>query len=81
MTALTNGRGVTVTQDRRHPVGMLVGDLLVQLPSASGKGRRREIPFDLDKGRHIGGLTHFDLLSHPDVYAQVEHWLAPTVAR
>ncbi len=73
--------GVTVTQDRRHPVGMLVGDLLVQLPSASGKGRRREIPFDLDKGRHIGGLTHFDLLSHPDVYAQVEHWLAPTVAR
>lgn len=67
--------GVTVTKDRWHPLGMLVGDLLVQLPSAAGKGRRREIPFDIDKGHHIGGLNHFDLLSHPDVYDQLERWL------
>lgn len=28
----------------------------------------------LDKGRHIGGLTHFDLLAHPAVYDQVHAW-------
>ncbi|HEX4980895.1 MAG TPA: alpha/beta hydrolase [Ilumatobacteraceae bacterium] len=67
--------GVTVTRDPRHPLGVLVGDLLVQYASASGKGRRREIPFDIDKGHHIGGLNHFDLLSHPDVYRQLARWL------
>jgi pimeloyl-ACP methyl ester carboxylesterase len=67
--------GVTVTRDRRHPLGVLIGDLLVQFASASGKGRRREIPFDIDNGHHIGGLNHFDLLSHPDVYGQLERWL------
>ena len=67
--------GVTITRDPRHPLGLLVGDLLVQFASASGKGRRREIPFDIDKGHHVGGLHHFDLLSHPDVYEQLERWL------
>jgi pimeloyl-ACP methyl ester carboxylesterase len=69
--------GATVTRDARHPVGRLVGDLLVQLPSASGRGRRRRIPFELDNGRHVGGLTHFDLLNHPDVYEQMRQWLEP----
>jgi pimeloyl-ACP methyl ester carboxylesterase len=67
---------VTVSHDRRHPLGMLLGDLLVQFPSASGKGRRRQLPFDVDKGHHIGGLNHFQLLTHPDVCEQLEHWLA-----
>jgi pimeloyl-ACP methyl ester carboxylesterase len=66
---------VTVSRDRRHPLGVLLGDLLVQFPSASGKGRRRQLPFDVDKGHHIGGLNHFQLLTHPDVYHQLERWL------
>src|SRR5437763_1933441 len=32
----------------------LVGDLLVRYPSASGSGRRRRIPFEVDKGMHLG---------------------------
>jgi pimeloyl-ACP methyl ester carboxylesterase len=68
--------GATLTRDARHPVGMLVGDLLVQFASASGRGRRRRIPFELDNGRHFGGLNHFDLLNHPDVYEQIRGWLA-----
>jgi hypothetical protein len=67
--------GATLTQDPAHPVGRLAGDLLVQLSSASGRGRRRRIPFELDKGRHFGGLTHFDLLNHPGVYEQIRAWL------
>jgi pimeloyl-ACP methyl ester carboxylesterase len=58
------------------PLGRVVGDLLVRLPSASGKGKHRTIPFEADRGRHLSGLTHFDLLNHPDVYAHLRDWLA-----
>ena len=67
--------GATVTRNRNHPLGLLVGDLLVQFRSASGNGHRRRLPFDINNGHHVGGLNHFDLLSHPDVYNQLQHWL------
>src|SRR4051812_5284469 len=54
----------------------LVGDLLVRYPSASGSGRRRRIPFEVDKGMHVGGANHFQLLNHPAVYDQIVSWLA-----
>jgi pimeloyl-ACP methyl ester carboxylesterase len=76
--------GVTLTRDHRHPVASALGDLLVQYPSASGRGRRRSIPFEVDCGRHIGGLHHFDLLTHPAVYEQLRVWLAcpsPSLSR
>ncbi len=66
----------TVTTERDHPFGRVVGDLFVRLPSASGQGRRRRIPFELGHGRHVGGLHHFDLLNHPAVYRQIHTWLA-----
>ena len=72
--------GATITRNRNHPLGFLVGDLLVQFRSASGNGRRRRQPFELSNGRHIGGLNHFDLLAHPDVYNQLQHWLEPISA-
>jgi len=68
--------GATVTHDANHPLGMLIGDLLVRFPSASGEGRNRKIPFELDNGCHLGGLTHFDLLNNPAVYEQIHAWLA-----
>ena len=67
--------GATVTADHRHPLAALVGDMFVQLPSASGRGRRRRVPFEVQHGRHFGRLHHFDLLNHPDVYAQIRTWL------
>jgi hypothetical protein len=68
--------GATVTRSRDHPLAGAVGDLFVRLPSASGSGRLRRIPFESDHGLHLGGLHHFDLLNHPDVYGQLRRWLA-----
>jgi hypothetical protein len=65
----------TLTRDADHPLGRVVGDLLVRFPSASGNGRRRRIAFELDNGRHLGGLNHFQLLNHPAVYAELRRWL------
>jgi pimeloyl-ACP methyl ester carboxylesterase len=56
--------------------GSLAGDLLVRYPSASGSGRRRRIPFEVDNGMHLGGANHFQLLNHPSVYEQIVSWLA-----
>jgi pimeloyl-ACP methyl ester carboxylesterase len=57
------------------PVGSAVGDLLVRVPSASGRGRRRRIPFEVDEGCRLDGLNHFDLLNHPAVYDRIVTWL------
>jgi len=60
------------------PLGALLGDLLVRLPSASGKGngRGRSIPFEVDNGHELSGLNHFDLLNHPAVYEQLRAWIS-----
>jgi pimeloyl-ACP methyl ester carboxylesterase len=66
--------GATLTNG---PLGSMVGDLLVRMPSASGRGtgKGRRVPFEVDKGHELSGLTHFDLLNHPAVYEQMRGWL------
>jgi pimeloyl-ACP methyl ester carboxylesterase len=66
-----------LTRDPEHPAGRLVGDGLVRYPSASGQGHTRHIPFEIGHGAHIGGIGHFSLLNHPDVYRQILTWVAP----
>ncbi len=72
--------GATV---REGPLGTLVGDLLVRMPSASGRGsgKGRSIPFEVDNGKELSGLTHFDLLNHPAVYDQLRKWITRAPAR
>jgi pimeloyl-ACP methyl ester carboxylesterase len=61
--------GATLTREQRHPLGHVVGDLLVRFPSASGQdAHRKRISFRIDCGHHVGGLTHFQLLNNPNVY-------------
>jgi pimeloyl-ACP methyl ester carboxylesterase len=68
----------TVTSDPKSPLGAVIGDLLVQPASAHGRRRRRQhIPFVIEYGRSIGGLTHFHLLNHPQVWAQIRALLQP----
>jgi pimeloyl-ACP methyl ester carboxylesterase len=66
----------TISRGEGDPLGTVVGDLLVRVPSASGAGRGRRIPFGVEDGRRLDGLTHFDLLNHPAVYEQIRAWLA-----
>jgi pimeloyl-ACP methyl ester carboxylesterase len=66
----------TVTKSRRHPVGRLLGDALVLVPSATGRSRTRRIPFEEELGLHVGGAHHFALLNHPAVYERLRGWLA-----
>ena len=66
----------TLTRDPAHPVGRLLGDCLVLVPSASGRSRTRRLGFRDEDGVHIGGASHFALLRHPQVYEQLRAWLA-----
>ena len=66
----------TVTRDARHPVGRLIGDWLVLVPSASGRGRTRVIGFRDEDGVQLGGTHHLALLNHPRVYEHLREWLA-----
>ena len=60
----------------RSLLGHALGDLLVRRDSATGRGRRRRIAFEEDRGRHFPGLNHFQLLNHQLVYDQMRDWLA-----
>jgi pimeloyl-ACP methyl ester carboxylesterase len=68
--------GATIGARHDTPVARILGDALVPFASASGTGRRRTLGLDVDRGRHLGGLHHFDLLNHPRVYAVLREWLA-----
>jgi pimeloyl-ACP methyl ester carboxylesterase len=62
---------------RDGPLGTLLGDLLVRVPRASGRGGRgRRVEFEAGNGAELGGLNHFDLLGHPAVYEQLRDWIS-----
>jgi pimeloyl-ACP methyl ester carboxylesterase len=58
----------TISRDPEHPLGQLLGDLMVRLPSASGETpeRARRIPFS--SGAVFSGMNHVHIANHPDVY-------------
>lgn len=64
----------TVTEDPEHPLGRLVGDLLVRVPSASGPIQREE-HFAIETAR-FGGILHHQLQNHPAVYQIIRRALA-----
>jgi pimeloyl-ACP methyl ester carboxylesterase len=66
----------TVTRSATHPVGRLVGDVLVLVPSASGESRTRRIGFRAEDGHHLGSAHHLALLNHPVVYEKLLGWLS-----
>jgi len=66
----------TLTASRRHPVGHVVGDLLVRPRSAYGRDRRGRELFPGAEVLHVGRTDHFGLLNHPDVLRAMERWLA-----
>ena len=66
----------TLTESQRHPVGHLVGDLLVRPRSAYGRDGRGGDLFPGADVLHVGRTGHFGLLNHPEVHAAMRNWLA-----
>jgi pimeloyl-ACP methyl ester carboxylesterase len=65
----------SVTTSPRHPVGYVVGDLLVRQRSAYGRDRRGRDLFPGADHLHVGRTDHFGLLNHPRVLAALRDWL------
>ncbi|MEP9361760.1 hypothetical protein ABLE68_02260 [Nocardioides sp. CN2-186] len=66
----------TLTERARHPVGHVVGDLLVRVPSAYGRDRYGAELFPDATVLHLGRTDHFGLLNHPEVHRALRDWLA-----
>ena len=66
----------TVTESERHPVGHVVGDLLVRPRSAYGRDGRGGELFPGADVLHVGRTGHFGLLNHPDVLVALRRWLS-----
>lgn len=62
------------------PRARWIGDGLVPVPSALGQheDRARTLRLPATHRRVFARLGHMDLLTHPDVYAQIRNWLART---
>jgi hypothetical protein len=65
----------TLTRSERHPVGHLVGDLMVRPGSAYGRDRTRTLFPDADL-LHVGRTDHLGLLNHPEVHRALREWLS-----
>ncbi|WP_148614392.1 esterase/lipase family protein [Nocardioides rubriscoriae] len=66
----------TLTRAERHPVGQVVGDLLVRPRSAYGRDRAGRELFPGAEVLHVGRTDHFGLLNHPDVLVALRRWLS-----
>jgi pimeloyl-ACP methyl ester carboxylesterase len=68
--------GATITRRHDTVAARIIGDALVPFHSASGQGKLRRLGLQVEHGRHLAGLHHFDLLNHPRVYDVLHDWLA-----
>ncbi len=66
----------TLTRDPKHPLGWIGGDFLVRAESAAGRMPDGRVAVAADEVVHVGSLSHFDLLDHPRVYAQIHRVLS-----
>lgn len=66
----------TLTERAAHPVGHLVGDLLVRPHSAVGRDRRGRELFPGAEVLHLARTGHFGVLNHPDVTRALVRWLS-----
>ncbi|MEA2166721.1 MAG: hypothetical protein QOF76_21 [Solirubrobacteraceae bacterium] len=64
--------GATITADPQHPIGLVLGDLLVREASAAGP---RDVEVSIDDRVHLAGLNHFHLLNHKRVYEHLAAFL------
>jgi pimeloyl-ACP methyl ester carboxylesterase len=68
----------TITKDADHPLGWLLGDLIVRTQSASGPMSAEE-SFDVHTDQ-VNGVIHQQIQNHPDVYERVLRVLRATAS-
>ena len=66
----------TISRDRNHPLGRLLGDMLVRLPSASGQASEPARRIHFTGGAVFTGMSHARMANHPDVYEVLRDLLA-----
>jgi pimeloyl-ACP methyl ester carboxylesterase len=68
----------TIGKAARDPGDRMMGDGIVPLASALGHHADPRLTLTFDESRQwvARGINHLDLLSRPEVYAQLEQWLA-----
>jgi hypothetical protein len=69
-----------VTRSASHPLGRLLGDMLVLPASAEGRERSSRLGFSDAHGLRLAATHHLALLRHPRVRAQLGTWLGAGVA-
>ncbi|KAA0021725.1 esterase/lipase family protein [Antrihabitans cavernicola] len=65
-----------ISRSPSRPLGKLIGDGLVLMPSGSGRSKRRIIGFREEDGLHVSSANHLSLLNHPAVYDKLVVWLS-----
>jgi pimeloyl-ACP methyl ester carboxylesterase len=65
-----------LTQDPQHPLGQLIGDLLVREASAHGPQLSEHFPIETAR---FGGVLHHQLQNHPAIYQVLKRACAPIV--
>jgi pimeloyl-ACP methyl ester carboxylesterase len=63
-----------LTGSKRHPLGALIGDVLVRRASAAGPTGPDGTPHGDTK--HVQGTSHFHLLNNPRTYEHIREWLS-----
>jgi pimeloyl-ACP methyl ester carboxylesterase len=66
----------TISRDPNHPLGRLVGDLMVRLPSASGEATEPARRIHFASGAIFPGLHHAHIANHPEVYEALREMLS-----
>lgn len=65
----------TVTADPNHPLGVLIGDIMVRVPSAAGHTTNPEQRIPFHSGLVFSGMSHLHMANHPDVYNLIREFL------
>jgi pimeloyl-ACP methyl ester carboxylesterase len=66
----------TISRDLEHPLGQLLGDLMVRLPSAIGEHPEPARRIHFSGGSVFPGMNHIHIANHPDVYDALRDLLA-----
>ena len=66
----------TISDDPEHPVARLLGDLLVRVPSATGRAPEPARSVHFTSAAVLPGMNHLHIANHPEVYRVLNEFLA-----